>query len=56
MSLKALFLNCTSKKSPEVSKTRAPIDKVAGLMGALNVECGVVRVVYLKECLIIINI
>ena len=28
--------------------------KVAGLMGALNVECGVVRVVDLKECLIII--
>lgn len=45
MTLKALFLNCTLKKSPQVSNTRALIDKVAALMGALGVKSEVVRVV-----------
>lgn len=45
MSLKALFLNCTLKKSPKVSNTRALIDKVAALMEALGIESEVVRVV-----------
>ena len=43
--LLAVFLNCTLKKSPEVSNTEALIRKVAGLMTALGVECEVLRVV-----------
>lgn len=42
--LKALFLNCTLKSSPEASNTRALIDEVVGLMEPLNVACEVVRV------------
>lgn len=45
MSFKALFLNCTLKRSPEVSNTRALIDKVAGLFEPLGVESEVIRVV-----------
>lgn len=45
MSLKALFLNCTLKKSPRVSNTRALIDIVAEVMQTLDVETEVVRVV-----------
>ena len=45
MSLKALFLNCTLKRSPHVSNTRALIDKVAAIMEPLGVETEVVRVV-----------
>lgn len=45
MDLKALFLNCTLKKSPRVSNTRALIDVVAGVMGELGVDTEVVRVV-----------
>ena len=45
MKLKAVILNCTLKKSPEVSNTRALIDKVVGLMNPLGVESEVVRVV-----------
>lgn len=43
MELKAVILNCTLKKSPEVSNTEALIDKVVGLMGALGVESEVLR-------------
>lgn len=45
MGLKALFLNCTLKKSPRVSNTRALIDVVAGTMKGLGVETEVIRVV-----------
>ena len=45
MSLKAVFLNCTLKKSPEPSHTRALINKVVGLMKPLGVESEVIRVV-----------
>lgn len=45
MSLKAVVLNCTLKKSPETSHTEALIDKVAGLMEPLGVESEVIRVV-----------
>lgn len=45
MSLKAVFLNCTLKKSPEKSHTRALMDKVAGLMGELGVKSEFIRVV-----------
>lgn len=37
MSFKALFLNCTLKRSPEVSNTQALIDKVAALLADLDV-------------------
>jgi multimeric flavodoxin WrbA len=43
--LKALFLNCTLKKSPEVSNTDALIKVVADLMTAMDVECETVRLV-----------
>ncbi|MFH0917071.1 MAG: flavodoxin family protein [bacterium] len=42
-SLKALFLNCTLKKSPATSNTEALINKVCDLMRPLEVECEVVR-------------
>ena len=45
MALKATFLNCTLKKSPEPSHTRALIDKVVALMTPLGVDCEIVRVV-----------
>lgn len=45
MKLHALFLNCTLKPSPEVSNTRALIDKVIDLMTPMDVECDVIRVV-----------
>ncbi len=41
--LKALFLNCTLKKSPEVSNTDALIEVIADLMAAMGVECETVR-------------
>jgi hypothetical protein len=41
--LKALFLNCTLKKSPDVSNTQVLIDKVADLMRPQGVECETVR-------------
>lgn len=44
MSFKALFLNCTLKRSPEVSNTEALIDKVAALLTDLDVESETVRV------------
>lgn len=45
MALKAVILNCTLKKSPKVSNTRALIDKVVTLMKPMGVACEVVRVV-----------
>ncbi len=45
MALKAVILNCTLKKSPQVSNTRALIDKVIELMKPLGVESEVIRVV-----------
>ncbi len=41
--LKALFLNCTLKKSPTTSNTEALINKVRGVMESLGVDCEVVR-------------
>lgn len=48
MGLKALFLNCTLKSSPEISNTRALIDKAVTLFKELGVESEVVRVVDYK--------
>lgn len=45
MAIKALFLNCTLKKSPRVSNTEALIRKVMGLMEPLGVETELIRVV-----------
>lgn len=45
MALKALFLNCTLKKSPEVSNTRAFIDKSITIFKELDVETEVLRVI-----------
>ncbi|MHB9052964.1 MAG: flavodoxin family protein [Thermoleophilia bacterium] len=45
MTLKALFLNCTLKKSPRVSNTEALIRKVVAIMEPLGVEAEIVRVV-----------
>lgn len=45
MVLKALFLNCTLKKSPEVSNTEALIRKAEGLYHREGVETEVIRVV-----------
>jgi len=46
MALKALFLNCTPKKSPEVSNTRALCDDLAKVYQEEHgVECDFVRVV-----------
>lgn len=43
--MKALFLNCTLKKSPDQSNTQALIDKVAALFAKEDVETETVRVV-----------
>lgn len=45
MEMKALFLNCTLKKSPPVSNTRALVDKAVAIFKELGVESEVVRVV-----------
>lgn len=45
MAMKVLFLNCTLKKSPQVSNTRALIDKAAAIFNELGVESEVIRVV-----------
>lgn len=45
MSLKAIVLNCTLKKDPEVSNTEALIKKVTGLMEPLGVTSEIIRVV-----------
>ncbi len=48
MALKALFLNCTLKKSPSVSNTEALIKKVATLFQLKDVETEIIRVVDYK--------
>ena len=45
MELKAIVLNCTLKKSPEISNTQALIDKVIEWFDALDVDSEVIRVV-----------
>jgi multimeric flavodoxin WrbA len=45
MKLKALILNCTLKKSPQISNTRALIDKAAKLFHEQDVETEVIRIV-----------
>ncbi len=45
MALKALFLNCTLKKSPDTSNTEALIEKVEALMQAKQIETEIVRVI-----------
>ncbi len=43
MKLKAVLLNCTLKKSPEVSNTQALMDIVIGHLDSLDVESEVIR-------------
>ena len=45
MSLSAVILNCTLKKSPQPSHTQALIDKVVGLYKPLDVACETIRAV-----------
>jgi len=45
MSLKAVLLNCTLKKSPSVSNTQALMDRVINILEGLDVECESIRVV-----------
>lgn len=45
MKLRTVILNCTLKKSPDVSNTQALIDRVVELMIPLGVESEVIRVV-----------
>jgi multimeric flavodoxin WrbA len=44
MTMRALFLNCTLKPSPETSNTQSLIDRVAGLMERQGVETETVRI------------
>lgn len=45
MEMRALFLNCTLKKSPQVSNTQALFDKAVNIFKDLGVECRRIRVV-----------
>jgi multimeric flavodoxin WrbA len=45
VALRALFLNCTLKRSPEVSNTRALVDMVIAWYDQMNVTSEVIRVV-----------
>lgn len=45
MSLKALFLNCTLKTSPETSNTEAFIDRARSMFKELDVETESIRVI-----------
>jgi len=45
MNLKAVILNCTLKRSPEISNTRALIDKAVTLFHEQEVETEVIRVI-----------
>lgn len=45
MAIKALFLNCTLKRSPELSNTEALMSKVVEWFDAMDVESEMVRVV-----------
>lgn len=44
MELKAIFLNCTLKKSPETSNTEALIAKAVYLFKEVNVESKIIRI------------
>ncbi|MEX2591522.1 MAG: flavodoxin family protein [Anditalea sp.] len=48
MELKAVFLNCTLKKSPETSNTEALINKAVDLYAQSGVESKVIRIVDFK--------
>src|SRR5262245_33999419 len=43
--LKAVFINCTLKRSPEISNTRALGDIAAGIMRRNGVEVEIIRAV-----------
>ncbi|MDQ3660771.1 MAG: flavodoxin family protein [Actinomycetota bacterium] len=45
MDLRAVFLNCTLKRSPEVSNTEALARKVVGWFDRLEVESEIIRIV-----------
>ena len=45
MHLKAVMLNCTLKRSPQVSNTEALLRRVADLMAPLGADCELIRVV-----------
>lgn len=45
MPLTAALLNCTIKKSPQVSNTQALMDRVIEILEGLDVQCESVRVV-----------
>ena len=45
MPLRAPLLNCTLKKSPEISNTQALLDRVIEVLEQLEVSCETVRVV-----------
>lgn len=45
MGLKALFLNCTLKRSPQISNTQALIDKAVGLFSDMGVKSECIRIV-----------
>ena len=45
MNLKVLILNCTLKKSPQISNTQVLIDKAVRLFEKQNVESEVIRVI-----------
>lgn len=45
MELRAVLLNCTLKKSPEVSNTQALMDRVIDILESLDCRCESIRVV-----------
>ena len=45
MTLNAVLLNCTLKKSPAVSNTQALMDRVVAVLETLDVECESIRIV-----------
>ena len=45
MSLKAAFLNCTLKRSPDVSNTEALAQKVIAWLDTMEVESEIIRIV-----------
>lgn len=45
MSIRALLLNCTQRRSPSRSQTQGLVDKAVALFEAENVTCEVVRVI-----------
>ena len=43
--LRAIFINCTLKRSPEVSNTQGLVDASAGIMSKRGVDVEVIRAV-----------